>query len=227
MTGIRPAAANDEPVVGRQSPARCPGLEIPDGGQRREAIHVGHLEVHQHEIEVLAFERLQRGPPGPGHHDRMSLALHQPDGQPLVHDVVLRQQDAETMSTLPEHVTGHEVRRLARPGQSAGGRQDRLEQLSLRDRRAEVSGDADRAAPGGVPGPAGGREHDQGRPGVGGLGLDPLAEREAVDLRNLRVGQHQREGGAAGARALDGGQRRRCRCSPRWARCPSGSACRG
>ena len=116
MTGIRRRRVTTSPPPAASRRLRGPGLEIPDGLHRCEAVHVGHLEVHQHEVEALAFEGFQRGLPGLGHHDGMPLALHQADRQPLVHDVVLRQQDAETMPALPEHVAGHEVRRLAWPG---------------------------------------------------------------------------------------------------------------
>ena len=55
--------------------AGCSRLKVPDRSHCFEAVHIGHLEVHQHEIEALAREGVQRRVPGLGHHDGMALPL--------------------------------------------------------------------------------------------------------------------------------------------------------
>ena len=35
-------------------------LARPDGGGRLEAVHLGHLHVHQHHVEALRGERIER-----------------------------------------------------------------------------------------------------------------------------------------------------------------------
>ena len=65
-----------------------------DGGRGLEAVHLGHLHVHQHEVEVLRLQRGDRLSAVVGDDDRMSVLLQQADGQLLIDQAVLGQQNA-------------------------------------------------------------------------------------------------------------------------------------
>ena len=68
-------------------------LRCADGGGGLEAVHLGHLHVHQHQVERLLLQGGQRLLAVVGHDHRVAVLLQQADGQPLVDGVVLRQQD--------------------------------------------------------------------------------------------------------------------------------------
>ena len=60
-----------------------------------EAVHHGHLDVHQHHSERIEFESGQRFFPVVGHYDRMARLLQRPFGQQLVDRVVFNEQDVQ------------------------------------------------------------------------------------------------------------------------------------
>ncbi len=70
-------------------------LALADGGGCLESVHLRHLQVHEHEIDVLAEQRLG-GFASVGHHQRrVAAALQQVLGQLPVDGVVLGHQHAQ------------------------------------------------------------------------------------------------------------------------------------
>ncbi len=67
---------------------------LSDSGSGFEPIHVRHLDIHQHEIELLLFQRCQRLAPVFCHRHRVSLLPEQPHGQKLIDGIVSNKQDA-------------------------------------------------------------------------------------------------------------------------------------
>jgi hypothetical protein len=70
-------------------------LAIPNGSGGLKAIHVGHLDVHEHEIDLLPLQNRNGLAPIAGHQDRVATLLQHAQGESLVHDVVLGQQDPQ------------------------------------------------------------------------------------------------------------------------------------
>ncbi len=56
--------------------------------RRLEAIHFGHLDVHQNQINRLLFQDLQSQPPVSAYEDTMAPAFQNTDGNHLI-DVVI------------------------------------------------------------------------------------------------------------------------------------------
>ncbi len=74
--------------------ARVP-LPLPDQGRRLQSAQFGHLHVHQHQIERLAFNSRDGFPSVPRDGDAVPLFLQYPHRKSLVHGVVLGQQKAQ------------------------------------------------------------------------------------------------------------------------------------
>src|SRR5580704_1682620 len=69
-------------------------LLFPNGCSGLHSVHLRHLHVHENQIELLLFQRVQRFPAVAGYRHPMSSLLQQPRGQALVHGIVLREQNA-------------------------------------------------------------------------------------------------------------------------------------
>ena len=80
---------------GQVSPAGF--LLFANGGRSREAIHDGHLYVHQYDIEGLAGQRVDGFLTIRGDHHSVSPSLQQAQCQCLVDEVILRQLDVAMM----------------------------------------------------------------------------------------------------------------------------------
>jgi hypothetical protein len=70
-------------------------LASPNGGSGLKAIHVGHLYVHEHDIDLLPLQDRNDLAPIAGHQDRVAALLQHATGESLVHDVILGQKDAQ------------------------------------------------------------------------------------------------------------------------------------
>ena len=78
-----------------------------------ETIHVGHLHVHQDQIEaagVMLPHGCQRFHPVPSDDNGVSALLELARGDQLVDAVVLGQENAQLSSTLAQGVTSHDLR---------------------------------------------------------------------------------------------------------------------
>ena len=71
-----------------------------NGGGRLQPVHVGHLHVHQHQVEGLRLPGGNRLLAVVGHGDRVALALEQAHGQLLVDQAVFGQQHAHAADRL-------------------------------------------------------------------------------------------------------------------------------
>jgi len=69
-----------------------------DCRDRFTAAHLGHLHVHQHQVEGRAVERLQRQPAVFSERHHVPGLRQQPHGDALIHGVVFRQQDPQRWS---------------------------------------------------------------------------------------------------------------------------------
>ncbi len=79
--------------TGRCSAGR--GLARPDRADGLEAVHLGHLQVHQHDVEPAGADRPQRPGAVGDDDDRVPQALEHAHGHLLVDRVVLGQEDAQ------------------------------------------------------------------------------------------------------------------------------------
>ena len=70
-------------------------LPLADQAGRLEAAHLGHVHVHQHQVEALLLHRLDRFAPVLRHPHRVPALGQDAERQLLVDRVVLRQEDAE------------------------------------------------------------------------------------------------------------------------------------
>ena len=70
-------------------------LPLADGGGRFEATHLRHLHVHQHQIEPLLFQGLDRFFPVAGDDDLMAPFFQHTERKGLVHQVILGEEDAQ------------------------------------------------------------------------------------------------------------------------------------
>ena len=64
-----------------------------DGNGRLQAIHLGHLHVHQNQIEPPFVKRTQRFQPVVGDEYLMAFPLQQRGGYTLIDDVVFGKQN--------------------------------------------------------------------------------------------------------------------------------------
>ncbi len=78
----------------RDVPA-CPPLSLADAGRRLEAIHLGHLHVHQDQVEGLLLPGGEGLLAIAGDVHRVPALLQEDGRQRLVDEVVLHQQDSE------------------------------------------------------------------------------------------------------------------------------------
>ena len=66
---------------------------FPYRDRRLQAVHAGHLYVHQHYVEVTVAAGLHGGGAVVDHRYLVSIAFEHPQHQALVHFVVLGHQD--------------------------------------------------------------------------------------------------------------------------------------
>ena len=76
------------------------GVRIPvddsraDCGRGLQSVHLGHLYVHQNDVELLRPRGLNRFTAGIDHHNRVAALFENARGKTLIDQVVLGQQDA-------------------------------------------------------------------------------------------------------------------------------------
>ena len=71
------------------------GLALSNGPECLEAVHRGHLQIHEDGVEIVGLERLEHLKAVRDDDYRMAHPLEHPDGHFLVHRMVLRQQDVQ------------------------------------------------------------------------------------------------------------------------------------
>ena len=72
-------------------------LSSANRGRCLHAVHHRHLNVHQHDIECLSLQLVEGSPSVTDHHHGMSALLQQPARDLLVHRVIFRHQDVQTL----------------------------------------------------------------------------------------------------------------------------------
>ena len=80
-------------MIGRCLPVVFSSSRMVTG--RLDAVHFRHVDIHQHDVERLPFQQRQGLLSGIGYGDAVPTQLQKTDGDLLVHDSVLRQQDAQ------------------------------------------------------------------------------------------------------------------------------------
>ena len=128
--------------------------------------------------------------PLPATDDRVAALLQQADGELLVDDVVLGEQDAQRAARARPATGGRAATRRIRSRRVEQGR----EQVGLLDRLDERGADAQLAAAGQVVGLARRGEHDEDRPRQGRHLPHLPRQREAVHVRHVGVEQQERVG---------------------------------
>src|SRR6266481_8798499 len=79
-------------------------FRVADCGSCLEAVHLGHLNIHEYQIKRLLFQSGESFLAVSSHGHRMSTPLEQPDGEQSVYSVVLGEQDAQAIVRLAERV---------------------------------------------------------------------------------------------------------------------------
>ncbi len=124
------------------------GLALTNGPDRLEAVHLRHLHIHEHHVEVTGLERRDRLAAIGGDHHRMAHALEHAAGHLLVHGMVLGQQDAQSSvggSWWVRAILGllpHRESLVARVGKGHHLHQG-VEQLGLPHRLGQAGGDVE------------------------------------------------------------------------------------
>jgi len=77
-------------------------LDRADGRRGFEAAHVRHLDIHDDRVERMRFEGRDRFFAILRQRHDMALLLENPNGQPLIHFVVLGQEDAQALPRLAD-----------------------------------------------------------------------------------------------------------------------------
>jgi hypothetical protein len=128
--------------------------------RRFEAVHLGHLAIHEHHVRALALDLSQCLPPIAGEEHRAPEVFQHRHGDLLVHRVVLDDQDASHERA----VSGVVAAGGDRVDHGAGNVHDpghRTVKLSAVYRLAQVLGGAGCAQRCRVAGRGDGGEHDQ------------------------------------------------------------------
>ena len=89
------------------------GPALADAARGVEAVHLGHLDVHQHDVVGLPLERLERLEAVRRDVGAVAQLVEHPERDLLVHGVVLGQEDPQRRRL------GH-ARRPCRPSAAAG-----------------------------------------------------------------------------------------------------------
>jgi len=187
----------------------CAGvlLLLADGEGGFNAVHVGHLDIHEDAVEDLGFEEFEDLETTGGKGCAMASLFEQAQGELLVDEVVFGDEDVEDGSdgfakkrrdlfwgvgvleggTLSDGV--------------ADGTGDGGAEFGLADGFDEVRGDAEFGAAGDVAVVAGGGEHHDGWSFELLVGADAGDEVEAVGLGHVHVGDDEAEGGVEGVGA--------------------------
>jgi hypothetical protein len=71
-------------------------LAASDQGRRSQSVHDGRLDVHQHQVKSLTFQQVHGFLAVAADRDKMALPLEQSRLQPLVHERILDDQDAQS-----------------------------------------------------------------------------------------------------------------------------------
>src|SRR2546430_99257 len=140
-------------------------LFLSNSGCRFKPIHFRHLNIHQDDVKGLFFQCCQGLFTVNGHDDSMPPFFQQPHNQTLIHQVVLRDQDAQhlrAISRITQRVArneGNHALLLASPQHL----RNRLAQFGLPDGLQQVRGHSQFLAAFSVPTMAGGRKHHDRR----------------------------------------------------------------
>src|SRR5580700_4569589 len=84
----------------------CRLLSYSNRGGGLEAVHFGHLNVHQDDIERLLFECSKCKPAVNGDGYRVATLLKQPDREHLIYGVVLRQKHPQSLFSFSQRMAG-------------------------------------------------------------------------------------------------------------------------
>ena len=166
---------------------------LPDRDRGGEAVDVGHLDVHQHQVERLARrgQHVQRDAAVRRGLDAVAALLQRADGERLIHRVVFGDEDAQRA---PGGLLCRHSRVPARAGDPfAQDRDDRIEEIRLFDGFRDVQRHTEAAAAGDVVGTRRRGQHDDGQRLKAAVGLDAFDEHEAVDAGHLTVDNRERE----------------------------------
>ena len=167
-----------------QVPAGC-RFPLSDCGRRLEAAHLRHLHVHQHHVEIVAFDRRQRLAAIPRHGDVVPAPRQQSDRHLLIDDVVFGKQDLDATDRRLWH--RDRSGRDSRPPLRLEHVQDRVEKIRPLDWLGQVGRDPEVTAPGGIAVLARrGQHHDRGARELGPLS-NLFRDAEAVQIRHVRI----------------------------------------
>jgi hypothetical protein len=121
------------------------GFALANRRRRFDAAHLGHLDVHQHDVVAALLELLERFQAVVGDLDAVAAPRQQADRHPLVDDVVFGEQDARALDRLLGHV-GRRLIRLARQRVCLQRVAHRDVEIGLPDRLGQIRADAELAA---------------------------------------------------------------------------------
>src|SRR5579875_19961 len=131
-------------------------LVAANGSGGFEAIHFGHLNVHQDRVERLVFESVQYGFARLDRLDGVPSLFEQAHGESAIDRVVFGDQDFQVVASFTERMAGQQSARLAAAGGGlAHYAANRVQQIRGSDRLGEVGFDAQIAAAGGISAKAG------------------------------------------------------------------------
>ena len=172
-----------------------------DRGGRLEPVELGHLHVHEHEVEGSLLQGGDGLAAVGRDHGGVPRLLEHAHRHLLVDRIVLRQQHAQP-ATL-HRPAGGAPGPLALARRAAEHAHDRVQEVGLLDGLGQVGGRLPgRAARPVARAGAGGEHHDRGA-GEPGTPADLLGQRETVHLGHLGVHQHEGIGLALAGRLLE------------------------
>ena len=180
------------------SRGRCCRPAPDDLARGGEAVHLGHLHVHQHDVVELARQRLEHLEAVGGDVGAVAHALEHAQRDLLVHGVVLGEQDAQRNARRQLGVDRRGRRpRGPRRGGAAHHAGQRLEELGRLHRLGQAGGEEVARI-----GAAEGAEQHEGHAGGAPTAQRPR-QRDAVHLRHVEIEQGEIEVRAG----VDPGQR--------------------
>jgi len=177
-----------------------------NGGGGFEAVHFGHLDVHEDEIEVLQGEKFHGFFSGLGNRDGVTVFFEEADGQELIDSVVFGEKDFKGRELLAGRARSnkHGDGSAMLPGAHDG--LDGVEEIGAANRLGETGAHAQFPAASNVATKPTGGEHDDGGRREIGIGAEAFDESEAVHLWHVSVKKNKRErrGRITGAEKTEG-----------------------